>query len=70
MKPISSGVCELVILDGLESKIAANSSNPPNSFSTKDLFVAHETISGSWKYIGRVDDRVTLGNGEKILSTH
>ena len=67
MKPVSGGVCELVILDGLKSKITSNSNDPSNSYHTKDLFVAHETISDSWKYVGRLDDRVTLVKGEKIL---
>ncbi|KAL9123590.1 MAG: hypothetical protein Q9175_008325 [Cornicularia normoerica] len=67
MKPVSGGVCELVILDGLKSKITSNSSNPPKSYHTKDLFMAHKNISDSWKYVGRLDDRVTLVNGEKIL---
>ena len=66
MKPNGGGVCELVILDGLKSKIASNSNDPPNSYHTKDLFVAHEKVSDSWKHVGRLDDRVTLANGEKI----
>ncbi len=66
MKPFGGGVCELVILDGLKSKITSNSNDPPNSYHTKDLFVAHKRISDSWKYVGRLDDRVTLVNGEKI----
>ena len=67
MKEIGGGVHELVILDGLKSKIACNSKDPPNSFHTKDLFVAHHTIPDSWKYIGRLDDRLTLTSGEKVL---
>ncbi|CAF9941432.1 MAG: hypothetical protein ALECFALPRED_009109 [Alectoria fallacina] len=66
MKPVGGGVCELVILDGLKSKIASNSNDPPNSYHTKDLFVAHKKVSDSWKHVGRLDDRVTLVNGEKI----
>ncbi|XTI89086.1 hypothetical protein V2W45_1237608, partial [Cenococcum geophilum] len=34
----------------------------------RDLFEAHPTKSNSWKYVGRIDDRVTFTNGEKILS--
>ena len=66
MKPVGGGVCELIILDDLKSKIASNSNHPPNSHHTKDLFVAHKKVSDSWKYVGRLDDRVTLVNGEKI----
>lgn len=67
MKSVGGGVCELVILDGLKSKITSNSNDPPSSYHTKDLFVAHKNISGSWKYVGRLDDRVTLVKGEKVL---
>ena len=33
----------------------------------RDLFEAHPTKPNSWKYVGRIDDRLTLTNGEKIL---
>jgi long-subunit acyl-CoA synthetase (AMP-forming) len=33
----------------------------------RDLFEAHPTKSNSWKYVGRIGDRLTLTNGEKIL---
>jgi hypothetical protein len=29
--------------------------------------VKHATIPNAWKYLGRLDDRVTLFNGEKVL---
>ena len=67
MKPIGGRVYELVILDGLKSKTTTNSDDPPSSYHTKDLFVAHEFIPDAWKHIGRLDDRVTLTNGEKVL---
>lgn len=66
MKTLGGGVCELVILDGLKSKTASNSNDPPKSFHTKDIFVAHPDIPDSWKHVGRLDDRVTLVNGEKV----
>ena len=67
MKPVGGGVCELVILDGLKSKITSNSTDPPKSYHTKDLFMASIAISDSCKHFGRLDDRVTLVNGEKVL---
>ena len=67
MKAVGHGIFELVLLDGLTSKIASNSDDPPKSFYTKDLFVEHHDIKGSWKHVGRLDDRVTLVNGEKVL---
>ncbi|KUJ18380.1 acetyl-CoA synthetase-like protein [Mollisia scopiformis] len=58
---------ECVVLDGLPSKVVSNSDDPPNSFRTSDLFSPHPTIPNAWKYLGRLDDRVTLVNGEKVL---
>lgn len=45
----------------------SNSDNPPNSWHTNDLFVPHPSISNAWKFVGRMDDRITLLNGEKVL---
>jgi thioester reductase-like protein len=67
MKPIDGPVCECVVLDGHRGKVMTNSNDPPNSFHTKDLFIAHATIPNAWKFVGRLDDRVTLTNGEKVL---
>lgn len=67
MSPQSDGSYECVCLDGLEAKVTSNSSDPPNSFRTSDTFLPHPTISNAWKYLGRIDDRVTLVNGEKVL---
>lgn len=45
-----------------------NSDNPaPQSWRSKDVFVPHPTIPDVWKYVTRLDDRVTLSNGEKVL---
>jgi len=69
MKAISPGgsTCECVVLDGHRGKSISNSDEPPNSFHTSDLFIAHPSIPKAWKFIGRSDDRVTLLNGEKVL---
>ncbi|KIW89507.1 uncharacterized protein Z519_09663 [Cladophialophora bantiana CBS 173.52] len=67
MRPLGARSYELVALDGLKSKTASNSADPPNSFSTRDMFEAHPTKPNRWKYTGRLDDRVTLTNGEKVL---
>lgn len=63
----NSETYEVVVLDKWKSKVASNSDNPPNSFRTRDLFTPHPTIPKAWKYLGRIDDRVTLINGEKVL---
>lgn len=64
---IATGIFEVVALDGLSTKTTSNSDHPPNSFRTRDTFVKHPTIPDAWKYLGRLDDRITLFNGEKVL---
>ncbi|KAJ5376810.1 hypothetical protein N7509_013696 [Penicillium cosmopolitanum] len=75
MDEISPGVFECVALDGLPSKGPSNSKppfspqNPENSFRTSDLFTRHPDPKKSnyYKYLSRLDDRLTLVNGEKVL---
>ena len=75
MDEISPGVFECVALDGLPSKGPSNSKapfsdkNPENSFRTSDLFTKHpDPKKGNYyKYLSRLDDRITLVNGEKVL---
>ena len=75
MDEIAPGVFECVGLDGLPSKGPSNSKppyshkNPPNSFRTADLFTRHPDPrkSNFYKYLSRLDDRITLVNGEKVL---
>ena len=75
MDEIAPGVFECVGLDGLPSKSTTNSkppfskTNPANSFRTADLFTRHPDPrkSNYWKYLSRLDDRITLVNGEKVL---
>lgn len=72
---IAPGVFECVALDGLPSKGPSNSKppfsekNPENSFRTADLFTRHPDPDKSnyYKYLSRLDDRITLVNGEKVL---
>ncbi|KAI1394167.1 L-aminoadipate-semialdehyde dehydrogenase [Hypoxylon trugodes] len=66
-EPISEGLYECIVLDGLPTKVCSNSDNPPNSFHTRDTFIPHPSIPNAWKYVSRLDDRVTLVNGEKVL---
>jgi thioester reductase-like protein len=67
MRPVGGGIHECIVLDGLKTKAVTNSDDPPNSFHTSDLFIAHPIIPNAWKFVGRSDDRVTLLNGEKVL---
>lgn len=65
--PQGNGSFELVTLDGWGGKVRSN--NPDNSYSSSDLFVPHPTIEGAYKFIGRLDDTLTLVNGEKCQPT-
>ena len=64
---LEDGSYECIVLEGLRSKVSSNSDDPPNSFHTRDTFLKHPTIPNAWKYLGRIDDRITLINGEKVL---
>ena len=67
MKPIDTSIFECSLLRGLKTLSVSSSNDPPDSFHTRDLFVPHPTKLHRWKYIGRLDDRVTLLTGEKVL---
>ena len=67
MDEIAPGVFECVALESLKTRVAVNSDDPPNSFRSRDLFVPHLTRPNLWKYLSRLDDRLTLVNGEKVL---
>ncbi|KAJ6019415.1 hypothetical protein N7522_001482 [Penicillium canescens] len=69
MKPISETepLYECVYLAGHPALTTSNSDDPPGSFHSKDVFAPHPTIPGRWKYMSRLDDRITLVNGEKVL---
>ncbi|EME79628.1 uncharacterized protein MYCFIDRAFT_156894 [Pseudocercospora fijiensis CIRAD86] len=75
MDEIAPGVFECVGLDGLPSKGPSNSAppysekNPERSFRTSDLFTRHPDPrkSNYYKYLSRLDERLTLVNGEKVL---
>lgn len=64
-EPQSENIYELVVLDGLRSKVASN--RPDGAYATKDLFTPHPTTPHAWKYYARRDDTITLVNGEKAV---
>ena len=66
-KPIATDTFEFVFLKDHPGRLLSNSDDPPDSFHSRDIFMPHKTIPGAWKYLGRLDDRVTLMNGEKVL---
>ncbi|KAG5981617.1 hypothetical protein E4U55_002753 [Claviceps digitariae] len=46
----------------------SNSNHPePNSWRTGDLFEPHPSLPNAWKFVSRMDDRIALINGEKVL---
>ncbi len=61
----SANLFELVVMPGWPSKVATN--RPDGGYATKDLFEAHPTIKGAWKYSSRLDDTIVLVNGEKVI---
>lgn len=67
MKPISDSLYECVYLAGHPALTTSNSDDPPGSFHSRDVFTPHPTLPNRWKYVTRLDDRVTLVNGEKVL---
>ena len=48
MKKLSTDYYELVLLEGLKSKVLSNSDEPPNSLHTRDLFKPHPSITDAW----------------------
>ncbi|PLB54581.1 acetyl-CoA synthetase-like protein [Aspergillus steynii IBT 23096] len=68
MKDIGDGLYECVYLKGHPALSTSNSDDPaPGSWHSKDVFMPHASIPDVWKYVTRIDDRITLVNGEKVL---
>ncbi|KAI9716320.1 MAG: putative NRPS-like protein biosynthetic cluster [Candelaria pacifica] len=69
-EPIGNGLFEAVYLQshpGLAPSIANSDDPAPGSWRSKDVFAPHPSIPDVWKYITRIDDRITLETGEKVL---
>ena len=66
-KPINKDTFEFVYLKEFPTRTVSNSDDPPDSFHSRDIYTPHKSINGAWKYLGRLDDRVNLINGEKVL---
>ncbi|KAI5300393.1 hypothetical protein KEM56_002492 [Ascosphaera pollenicola] len=64
----TAGHYEAIFLPTLPSLSISNSDYPvPGSWRSRDVFEPHPTIPNAWKYVTRLDDRVTLMNSEKVL---
>ena len=69
-EPIGNGLFEAVYLQshpGLAPSIANSDDPAPGTWRSKDVFAPHPSIADVWKYVTRMDDRITLENGEKVL---
>lgn len=66
-RPVAENLYEFVFLKDYPGRIFSNSDDLPESFHSRDVFTPHPTILSAWKYVARMDDRVTLLNGEKVL---
>jgi long-subunit acyl-CoA synthetase (AMP-forming) len=67
MRPVDGGIHETIVRDGHKGKTVTNSNDPLSSYHTSDLFIPHPEIPDRWKFVGRLDDRITLLNREKVL---
>ena len=68
MSPLEDDLYECVYLKGHPALSVSNSDVPaPGSWQSKDVFTPHPSVPDIWKYVTRLDDRVTLINGEKVL---
>lgn len=69
MAPAGDNLYEFVYLKGHPalSTSEVNDDPLPGSWHSKDVFTPHPSIPDVWKYVTRIDDRVTLVNGEKVL---
>lgn len=69
MAPVGDDLYEFVYLEGHPalSSLEVTDDPLPGSWHSKDIFTSHPNIPDVWKYVARIDDRVTLINGEKVL---
>lgn len=69
LNPLGDNLFEFVYLKGHPalSTVEVSDDPLPGSWHSKDVFTPHPTIPDVWKYVTRLDDRVTLINGEKVL---
>lgn len=68
MNPLEDGLYECVYLKDHPALSISNSDFPaPGSWHSRDAFTPHPSIPDFWKYATRIDDRITLVNGEKVL---
>lgn len=68
MESLGNNQYEAVYLKGHSALSTSNSDHPfAGAWRSSDVFTPHPTIPDAWKHMTRLDDRVTLANGEKVL---
>ncbi|KAJ3540826.1 hypothetical protein NM688_g6172 [Phlebia brevispora] len=65
--PMGDGTYELVLVsnDVWKPLVVNTKINDMDAYSTKDLFIPHESTPGLWRIYGRTDDQIMLSTGEK-----
>jgi len=66
-KPVAEDVFEFVFLQSTPSLVVSTFNNATGSFHSSDCFTPHPNIKNAYKFVYRIDDRITLDNGEKVL---
>ncbi|KAJ3543082.1 hypothetical protein NM688_g5900 [Phlebia brevispora] len=67
MVPEGDGTYELQVLATDQYVTAIENLPDVRGYATADLFIPHPTRPGLWKIVGRKDDVIVLGTGEKIV---
>lgn len=64
MEPIGNDHYECIYLRGHPSLSTSNAAD--GAYHSRDVFVKHPSLPHRWKYVARLDDQITLVNGEKV----
>ncbi|TCD65176.1 putative NRPS-like protein biosynthetic cluster [Steccherinum ochraceum] len=65
--PQGDGSYELHILTCETHQPAVENLPDAKGYATSDLFEPHPTVDGLWRIVGRTDDVIVLGTGEKVV---
>ncbi|GJE99727.1 acetyl-CoA synthetase-like protein [Phanerochaete sordida] len=69
-EPQGDGTYELILYETDDYDLAVHNVPGERAYATSDLFEPHPTKPGLWRIVGRKDDVIVLGNGEKIVPVH
>ncbi|KAH8102928.1 hypothetical protein BXZ70DRAFT_927267 [Cristinia sonorae] len=65
--PQGDGTYELHLMSGPRHQPAIQNLPDSDGYATSDLWEPHPTKQGLWRIVGRTDDVIVLGSGEKIV---